>query len=300
MLARLAPAFAVVTALTVPVLTLPVLTLPALAVPMPGAPRAARAAAASASQPVPRVMAALGDSISTGFNACGWYVSCTARSWSTGDSREVNSHYARLSAISGTLQKNNLTFAAPGATSADLLGQMRKAIAAKADYVTILIGAQDACTRTEQAMTPVATYRARLDAALAELRSGVPGARVFFAGIPDLRRLWQIGKGNALARTFWTTGRLCQSMLAEPTSGRRPDVERRARVRARVIAYNRAAAGACAAYGPDCRTDRGAVFSYPFTLDHVSKWDYFHPNTAGQRVLAERTYERGFTWIDPR
>ncbi|WP_344474883.1 GDSL-type esterase/lipase family protein [Nonomuraea monospora] len=269
----------------------------AAAVVLTGAPPVQ---AASSAQPVPAVMAALGDSISTGFNACGWYVSCTARSWSTGDSAEVSSHYARLTALSGTLQKHNPNFAAPGATSADLLAQMKKAIAAKADYVTILIGAQDACTRTEQSMTPVETYRRRLDAALAALRSGVPGARVLIASIPDVRRLWQVGKGNALARTFWTTGRICQSMLADPTSTRRADEQRRARVRARVMAFNRAAAAACAAYGSRCRTDGGAVFSYPFTLDHVSKWDYFHPNTSGQRVLAERTYARGFTWLDPR
>ncbi|MGR6917764.1 GDSL-type esterase/lipase family protein [[Actinomadura] parvosata] len=278
MIARLGPALAAV-----------VLTASA---PLP--------ASAATAQPVPRVMAALGDSISTGFNACGFYVSCTARSWSTGDNGAVASHYARLAKLSGTLQNHNLTFAAPGATSADLLGQMREAIAAGADYVTILIGAQDACTRTEQSMTPVATYRQRLDTALAALRSGVPGARVFFASVPDVRRLWQVGKDNALARTFWTTARLCQSMLAAPSSTARADEQRRSRVRARVIAYNRAAAGACAAYGPRCRTDGGAVFSYPFTLDHVSKWDYFHPNTAGQRVLAERTFTRGFTWIDPR
>ncbi|TYB66804.1 SGNH/GDSL hydrolase family protein [Nonomuraea sp. PA05] len=269
----------------------------AAAVVLTGAPPVQ---AASSAQPVPTVMAALGDSISTGFNACGWYVSCTARSWSTGDSAEVSSHYARLAELSGTLQKHNPNFAAPGATSADLLAQMKKAIAAKADYVTILIGAQDACTRTEQSMTPVETYRRRLDAALAALRSGVPGARVLIASIPDVRRLWQVGKGNALARTFWTTGRICQSMLAAPTSTRRADEQRRTRVRARVMAFNRAAAAACAAYGPRCRTDGGAVFSYPFTLDHVSKWDYFHPNTSGQRVLAERTYARGFTWLDPR
>ncbi|MEV5892595.1 GDSL-type esterase/lipase family protein [Nonomuraea fuscirosea] len=256
--------------------------------------------AAAPAEPVPEIMAALGDSISAGFNACGWYVSCTARSWSTGDHAAVSSHYLRLSKLSGTLQKHNLTFAVPGSTSAALLGQVRKAVAAKADYVTILIGAVDACARTEQAMTPVATYRRRLDTALAELRAGLPRARVFVASIPDVRRLWQAGRNNPLARTFWQVGRICQSLLARPTSTRRADTERRARVRARVIDYNRAAAEACAAYGPACRTDGGAVFAYPFTLDQVSKWDYFHPNTAGQRVLAEQTFRRGFDWIDPR
>jgi lysophospholipase L1-like esterase len=258
------------------------------------------AAHAAAAQPVPEIMAALGDSISTGFNACGWYVSCTSRSWSAGDHRDVTSHYLRLSRLSGTLQKHNLNFAVPGSTSADLLGQVRKAVAAKADYVTILIGALDACVRTEQAMTPVQVYRKRLDTALAELRAGMPRARVLIASIPDLRRLWQVGKGNPLARTFWTAGRICQTMLVNPSSTKRADNERRARVRARVMAYNRAAAEACAAYGPSCRTDGGAVFAFPFTLDHVSKWDFFHPNADGQRVLAEQTFKHGFDWLDPR
>jgi lysophospholipase L1-like esterase len=258
------------------------------------------ATAQAAAQPVPEVMAALGDSISTGFNACGWYVSCTSRSWSAGDHRQVSSHYLRLSKLSGTLQRNNLNFAAPGATSADLLGQVRKAVAAKADYVTILIGAQDACVSTEQAMTPVQTYRRRLDAALAELRAGMPRARVLFASIPDLRRLWQVGSDNPIARTFWTLGRVCPTMLAAPSSTKRIDDDRRDRIRARVMAYNRAAAAACATYGPACRTDGGAVFSFRFTLDHVSKWDFFHPSVAGQKVLAEQTFQRGFDWIDPR
>ncbi|MEQ4717047.1 GDSL-type esterase/lipase family protein [Nonomuraea sp. B19D2] len=258
------------------------------------------AQAAPEAQPVPAIMAALGDSISSGFNACGWYVRCGARSWSVGDNPQVSSHYLRLSKMSGTLHKHNLNFAAPGATSADLLGQVRKAVEAKADYVTILVGAQDACTRTEQAMTPVETYRQRLDAALAELRAGMPTVRVLIASIPDLRRLWQVGKASAIARTFWTVGRICQTMLAKPDSTARADTERRERVRARVVAYNKAAAEACAAFGPACHTDGGAVFSYRFTFDHLSRWDYFHPNTDGQRILAQLTFEHGFTWLDPR
>lgn len=260
----------------------------------------APAVAAPARQPVPEVMAALGDSISTGFNACGWFVSCTSRSWSAGDHADVRSHYLRLSKLSAPLQENNHNFAEPGATSADLLDQVRKAVDAKADYVTILIGAQDACVRTEAAMTPVQTYRQRFDAALAELRSGVPQARVLVAGIPDVRRLWQAGRKNPIARMFWSIGRICQSMLANAKSTKEADAERRTRVRERVMAYNRAAAEACAAYGPNCRTDGGAIFEFPFTLDHISKWDFFHPNALGQRVLAEKTYKAGFSWLDPR
>ncbi|GAA3315974.1 SGNH/GDSL hydrolase family protein [Nonomuraea dietziae] len=120
-------------------------------------------------------MAALGDSVSAGFNACGWYVSCTSRSWSAGDNAEVRSHYVRLAERGPSLRGHNRNFAVPGATSADLMGQVDKAIAEKAEYVTILLGAQDACVPTEAAMTPVALFRRRVEAAMGRLRAELPG-----------------------------------------------------------------------------------------------------------------------------
>jgi lysophospholipase L1-like esterase len=278
----------------------------AQAVPLPGplpvplsGPLPVRLSAPSP-VPVPGTMVALGDSISAGFNVCGWYVSCTSRSWSTGDHADVDSHYRRLLRLDDGIRGHNGNLAVPGATSAGLMEQVRRAVELKPGYVTILIGAQDACVRTEREMTPVQTYRRRMDQALAALREGVPGVRVFVASVPDLRRLWQVGKGNGLARTFWTVGRICQAMLARPTSVRRADVDRRERVRQRVMAYNREAAEACAAMGSGCRTDGGAVFRYPFTLDHISGWDYFHPNAAGQRALADVTFPKSFDWQDAR
>ncbi|MDH2426196.1 GDSL-type esterase/lipase family protein [Sphaerisporangium sp. TRM90804] len=251
-------------------------------------------AAATAAEPVPRVMAALGDSISAGFNACGWYVSCTSRSWSAGDNPGVDSHYLRLLAIGPSVKGHNRNFAVPGSTSADLAAQAEKAVAAGAGYVTVLIGAQDACTSTADAMTPVSTYRTRVDRAFAVLAR--TGTKVFAASIPDVKRLWRVGRENVLAKSFWTIGRICQSMLANPGSTAKKDQARRDRVRERVQDYNAAMASACAAYGPGCRYDGGAVFSYPFTLKHVSKWDFFHPNADGQAVIARATFGAGFPW----
>ncbi|MCT9930341.1 GDSL-type esterase/lipase family protein [Planotetraspora sp. A-T 1434] len=243
-------------------------------------------------QTSPRVLAALGDSISAGFNACGWYVSCTSRSWAAGDNTEVNSHYLRLLALGPAIKGHNLNFAVPGSTSADLVGQARQAVEKGADYVTILIGAQDACMGSAKAMTPVATYRQRIDEALAVLKP--TGASVFVASIPDLKRLWRAGRDNAWARTFWTIGNICPSMLANPKSMAKKDEARRDEVRERVMDYNDQLKQACARYGPACRYDGGAVFSYPFTLKLVSAWDYFHPNADGQKALAKVTFDAGF------
>jgi hypothetical protein len=73
-------------------------------------------------------------------------------------------------------------------------------------------------------------------------------------------------------------------------------VDRRDRVRQRVADFNTQLAQACAAYGANCRYDGGAIFNYPFALSQVSTWDYFHPNTAGQTVLATTSYAAGFGW----
>ncbi|NYF58402.1 SGNH/GDSL hydrolase family protein [Micromonospora purpureochromogenes] len=248
------------------------------------------------SGPPPNSMASLGDSITRGFNACGWYVDCTSRSFSTGDYSTVNSHYLRIRAVNPTIQGRNLNDARSGAKSADMYGQAGTAVSQGVGYVTMLIGANDACTSSELTMTPVTTYRANIDSALARLKAGLPNAKVLLVSVPDIYRLWYVGKGSGSARTAWSAFGICQSMLANPTSTAQADVDRRTRVRQRVVDFNTQLAQACAAYGSNCDFDDNAVFNYPFALSQVSTWDYFHPNTSGQAVLASVSYANGFGW----
>ncbi|GIJ79662.1 Lysophospholipase L1 [Micromonospora phaseoli] len=246
--------------------------------------------------PPPTSMASLGDSITRGFNACGWYVDCTARSFSTGSYSTVNSHYLRIRAVSPGINGRNHNAASTGAKSADLYGQAGTAVNQGVGYVTILIGANDACTSSESTMTSPATFRANIDAGLNRLKTGLPNAKVYVISIPDVHRLWSVGRGSSSARTAWSLFGICQSILANPTSTAQADVDRRNRVRQRVIDFNGQLAAACAAYGSNCKYDGNAVFGYPFTLAQLSGWDYFHPNTTGQQVLATVSYPAGFAW----
>ncbi|MEV6811214.1 SGNH/GDSL hydrolase family protein [Micromonospora sp. NPDC051296] len=246
--------------------------------------------------PPPTSMASLGDSITRGFNACGWYVDCTSRSFSTGDYSTVNSHYLRIRAVSPGINGRNNNAARTGAKSADLYGQAGTAVSQGVGYVTILIGANDACTSSESTMTSVAAFRANIDSALNRLKTGLPNARVFVISIPDVHRLWSVGKDSGSARTAWSLFGICQSILANPTSTAQADVDRRNRVRQRVIDFNGQLAAACTAYGSNCKHDGNAVFGYPFTLAQLSGWDYFHPNATGQQVLAAVSYPAGFAW----
>ncbi|GAA1798420.1 SGNH/GDSL hydrolase family protein [Planosporangium flavigriseum] len=246
--------------------------------------------------PPPSSMASMGDSITRGFNACGWYVDCTSHSYSTGDDSGVNSHYLRIRAKNSAISGRNYNDARSGAKAADMPGQATTVVSRHVGYVTMLIGANDACTSSESTMTSVGSFRASIDAALSRLSAGLPDAKVLVVSIPDVKRLWAVGKDNSGARSAWGLFGICQSLLANPTSTAPADVARRDRVRQRVVDFNAQLAQACTAYGPNCAFDRNAVFNYPFALSQVSTWDYFHPNATGQAVLAQISYTAGFNW----
>lgn len=255
----------------------------------------AGSASAATTEPIPNSMASTGDSITRGFNACGFYVDCTSRSWSTGDYSTVNSHYLRILSKNSLIQGKNYNDAKTGAKMTDLNGQVTTAVSQGVDYVTILMGANDACTSSESTMTDVTTFRSQLDSALNTLSSGLPNARIFVVSIPDIYQLWNVGHTSSAAVAAWNGYKICQSMLANPTSTAQADVDRRARVRQRVIDYNTQLQQACSLHA-HCLFDGDAVFNYAFKLSQISQWDYFHPNTTGQGVLADVTYRAGFGW----
>ncbi|MEV6348539.1 GDSL-type esterase/lipase family protein [Actinoplanes sp. NPDC051851] len=244
----------------------------------------------------PAVMAALGDSITAGVGSCLAYLNCDKNSWAAGGSNLVDSHYRRILAKSSKIKGKVYNFSEPGAQADALHTQALQAIDAKAQYVTILIGANDACARSVDAMTPVTAYREQIDRALDELKDGLPEARVLVVSIPDLYRLWQVGSRSNQAVKVWSRGGICPSMLADPTSTANADQERREAVRDRIDAYDQQLRKACSAYGEKCRWDGGAVHDVRFTLDLVNTVDYFHPNAEGQNELAEVTWPGRFDW----
>lgn len=235
----------------------------------------------------PTRMASLGDSITRGFNACGWFFDCTSRSWSTGSDSAVTSHYRRLAAARSLTAYND---AKTGAKASALPGQASTAVAQGARYATVLIGANDACTSSVSSMTTVDGFRASIRTGLQTLASGGVST-IFVSSVPDIHQLWQVGKGSSSARTAWAVYGICQSMLKSPTSTQQADVDRRAQVRQRVVDYNTVLAQECGAV-TGCVFDGNAVFGYRFSLGQLSTWDYFHPNTSGQAALASLTWAR--------
>jgi hypothetical protein len=107
--------------------------------------------------------------------------------------------------------------------------------------------------------------------------------------IPDLHRLWEIGRSDDRVVRAWARG-VCPALLADPRSNTDAAQSRRSVFRTRVDAYNDQLAAACRAYGRRCRWDGGAVHGVDFTLDMLNPLDYFHPDADGQNALAEATW----------
>lgn len=238
----------------------------------------------------PNSIASTGDSITRGYNTGTVpFTDAPANSWTTGTNSAVSSHYSRILPNHPPISGNSYNAAVTGAVMADLNGQVANVNSQGAAYVTILLGANDACTDTEAEMTPVATYRTQFQTAMNTLSAGLPDARIFVLSVPNIYNLWFILKDNASARSTWSLFSICQSMLANPLSKAQPDIDRRNRVRQRVIDYNTQLAEVCALF-VHCRFDNNAAFNTDFVPSDVSTRDYFHPTIAGQAKIAAISY----------
>lgn len=284
------------------------------------------AATAAATKP-PRVMAALGDSITRGYNTdgpgcpTGPGLDCPKNSWATGTNPAVDSVRERLDAMfPGSLTAYN--DAVSGARAVNLLSQAQVAAGQHPDFVLSEIGANDACAAPP---TPTATFAEQVRSAIQVLVAANPKVYVQLMSIPDINQLRTIFTDppdqNALTR--WSLFHVCQGLLANPLSTEAPDEERRAAFRAQVIDYNEALQEVCAEFRR-CIWDRNAVFDSEFTAADVatvvdtggldiapfneipvygqgnedSTADYFHPSIAGQARLAEAAW--GTTLTDWR
>lgn len=235
----------------------------------------------------PDSVAAVGDSITRGFDACSVLSDCPEVSWATGGSEEVDSLAVRLLGRAGAAERS-WNLAVTGARMADLPGQMARAVERSPELVAVMAGANDACRDTTSAMTPVADFRADFRAALRMLREALPKAQVYVASVPDLKRLWSQGRTNALGKQVWKLG-ICPSMLGDADALDAAATQRRETVQKRVEDYNKVLEEVCAE-DRRCRFDGGAVYEYRFGTEQLSHWDWFHPSIDGQARLAEIAY----------
>ncbi|MEV6947643.1 SGNH/GDSL hydrolase family protein [Streptomyces sp. NPDC051172] len=237
----------------------------------------------------PRSIAAVGDSITRGFDACTVLSDCPEVSWATGSSAKVDSLAVRLLGKAQAAERS-WNYAVTGARMADLPGQMAQAVTRRPQLVTVMVGANDACRVSTAAMTSVESFRADFEDALSTLRKALPRTQVYVASVPNLKRLWSEGRTNPMGKQVWKLG-ICPSMLGDADALDSAATQRRDTVQKRVEAYNTVLKEVCAK-DRRCRFDGGAVYDYRFGTAQLSQWDWFHPSVNGQARLAEIAYRK--------
>jgi lysophospholipase L1-like esterase len=258
------------------------------------APRdaAARAASPKASPAAawdtgPASIAAVGDSITRGFDACAVLSDCPQVSWATGTDPAVDSLAMRLLGAAG-MAGHTWNYAVTGARVAGLRGQITRVAPRKPQLVAVMVGANDACRDSTAQMTSVADFRRDFQAAMDTLRGALPETEVYVSSVPNLKRLWSQGRKNPLGKQIWKLG-ICPSMLGDADALDAAAKQRRDTVQDRVVAYNEVLADVCAK-DSRCRYDQDAVYDYKFGTPQLSNWDWFHPSRNGQAKLAEIAY----------
>ncbi|MFJ3230014.1 SGNH/GDSL hydrolase family protein [Streptomyces sp. NPDC086787] len=258
--------------------------------PAPAASRARATHAAPVWDRSPSSVAAVGDSITRGFDACTVLSDCPEVSWATGTSTRFDSLAVRLLGRTRAAEYS-WNYAETGARMADLPAQMAQAARRGPQLVTVLAGANDACRTSAPAMTSVDDFREQFEEAMHTLRKASPKTQVYVASVPNLKRLWSQGRTNQLGKQVWRLAGLCPSMLGDADDLAMSATLRRDRVQQRVEAYNKVLAEVCAK-DRRCRFDGGAVFDFEFGTDQLSHWDWFHPSTDGQARLAAIAYRK--------
>ena len=249
----------------------------------------------AASVPLPNSMAASGDSITRAFDSTlnGCFLSdCPQYSWSTGNNTRVDSQYLRILARNPGINGRAYNDARTGAMMADLDGQLKAAAAQGAQYVTVLMGANDLCTSSVSTMTPTATFKGQLDQALFDFYTADRSAHLYLSSLPNLFQLWSTLHTNPVAESTWTAFHICQSMLRLTNS----DAQRQ-QVVAQEQADNTVLATECAravSLGVDCHWDNLAGYDFNFPASDISTIDFFHPNLAGQNAVAALTWAAGY------
>lgn len=240
----------------------------------PAAPRSA----------YPSSMAALGDSITQGVNVARDKVGENpGNSWAVGDDATdpVTSHYERLVALNPALSGHAADYAVSGARIRDFPRQAQQAVALKAEYVTVMFGANDVCGAGNA--TSVDTFRAQFRAGADVLRGLPERAHVLVVSVPDVVGLYDRYHSVRVVHDAWQALRVCRNVLSDAVNE-----TQREELRARIDAFNGVLANESVAYG--FWWDGGAAHDGRIVEADVGPVDFFHPSLQGQARLADATW----------
>jgi len=212
---------------------------------------------------------------------------------------DIKSHNERITANFGSNGRTNDMGAVNGARVDDLATQAAGAAGKDVTYATVMLGGNDVCRDTIADLPTDAEFEANFRAGMATLLANLnPGATVQVVGIPNIKRLYDIGKdkialGIVDCQTLWQAtaiGFPCGSMLSPDNTE-----DDRLFVQSRNVAYNailQRVTDELDAANPQFITFADA-YAYDFAESDISNIDCFHPSWRGQEALSREIWNVG-------
>ncbi len=244
------------------------------------------------------VMGALGDSVTTGFNSYHFF-SERDGSWSTGNKKtpDFESHKMKIEKlIERPVEAHNM--AVPGVKSKNLLRQVKKLlrVAPKPDYVTILIGANDVCSWKSEFQEDLENYKYNVHFAVKKIIDANPHAKILLVPVPNMNRLYELGKDKRKCRIVWTLTPLCRPLFNRDVTDNERD-----QFAERVKGINSKLKEISEQY-PSNAFFYEILQEIDFDEKHVSEIDCFHPSAYGQKMISEYTFNRDLfnEWLPPQ
>jgi lysophospholipase L1-like esterase len=269
----------------------------------------AEASAIEPGQRAPTRLYSMGDSITRAFDAQLPYDNLN-NSWVNGyygfwqwllRLPNIRSHNQLISANFGLRGRKNYIAAENGARVDDLASQARGAAGRDITYATVMLGGNDVCRDRISDLPTDAEFRADFEAGMDILLANLPpGATAYVAAIPDIKRLYDIGKDKSalgIVRCEWlwaltVLGFPCGSMLS-----RSNDEGDRLYVQQRNIGYNQileeVTLQKAALHNDKFISFTDVSFQIPFQERDISNLDCYHPSSHGQKLLARETWNDG-------
>lgn len=235
------------------------------------------------------VMGAVGDSITQATNSTGWG-DRPFDSWSTGENRSglVDSHSLKLERL---LKKPVVTYnvARRGATSQDLDKQLQALLPQKPDYVSLLLGANDACSWTDDYDADLLAYLSKMSDSVAALIAANPKVKILLLPVPNLNYLWELSHNQRGCQWLWDTLSICTPLL----QSKRSPAERAA-FSQRLADINTGLRSLAERF-PSHINYKDELADYQFKSSHVSNRDCFHPSAAGQDLISSLSWDAA--WV---
>jgi lysophospholipase L1-like esterase len=233
-------------------------------------------------------MVALGDSVTTGFDAEGIFDNLQF-SWATGNSTDPRlvSHYSRLKQIMAPSEVQTENMASAGSLVAETLTQAHHMQTSQPDYVTILSGANDVCTWTHTAEEELPNFKQHLLETIDYLTSTSPDVKILLVPIPNMAEIYPLGILNS-CQEKWSIFNICQKLLSPSNSEMDRQIFLNDVEKVNLAIYD------VAQTRPLNVKFAAGVDHAILTAEHISKIDCFHPSVAGQNYLAKLTWESGW------